>query len=130
MQPDMALHWGGKLCILDPKFKVYAQGEDAQEDVNKMHAYTDAIVRRGSRSRRVEAPVQAAWCLFAGQPPGEAKTGVGETDTKGAGVYAYPAASTEHPFGTAGVGALQLRPGHAQTTKQLAAFLTFVLETA
>ena len=119
MQPDMVLHRGGRLYILDPKFRPYAQMADAQEDVNKMHAYRDAIVRRESQSRPAVSPVEAAWCLFPGPVPGEAAAS--------AAVYAYPAASPEHPFGTAGVGALKLRPGDPHTTQRLAQLLTFLL---
>lgn len=120
MQPDIVLHQRGRLYILDPKFKPYAQMEDAQEDVNKMHAYRDAIVRRDSPSRSAPSPVESAWCLFPGLLPGEA--------APSKGVYAYPIASQEHPFGTAGVGALLLRPGHAHTTEILSKLLTFLLD--
>ena len=120
MQPDMALHWRGRLIVLDPKFRIYAHMEDAQEDVNKMHAYRDAIVRRGTHARNTASPVEAAWCLFPGPIPDEAAACAGE-------VVAYPAASQEYPFGTAGVGALRLRPGDPQTAKRLAELLTFLL---
>ena len=120
MQPDMVLHWGGRLYILDPKFRPYAQMADAQEDVNKMHAYRDAIVRRDSKSRPTVSPVEAAWCLFPGPVPGEVAAAFEE-------VYAYPAASPEHPFGAAGVGALKLRPGDAPATERLAQLLAFLL---
>ena len=119
MQPDMVLHRAGRLYILDPKFRPYAQMADAQGDVNKMHAYRDAIVRRDSQSRPAVSPVEAAWCLFPGPVPGEAPASEA--------VYAYPAATREHPFGAAGVGALKLRPGDAHTTQQLAQLLAFLL---
>ncbi len=120
MQPDMVLHRDGRLYILDPKFRPYAQMADAQEDVNKMHAYRDAIARRGTQTRFAVSPVEAAWCLFPGPVPGEAAAS--------SEVYAYPVASQEHPFGAAGVGALKLRPGDAHTTQRLAQLLAFLLK--
>ena len=126
MQPDIALHWNGGLALLDPKFKRYAEGEDAQEDINKMHAYRDAIVRhsvsdRKGRERGIP-PVSAAWCLF----PGASAHDAAEVDSKSI-LYAYPAATPESPFGTAGVGAFLLRPGQPDTTDRLAEFLTALL---
>ena len=118
MQPDVVLHQHGWLIILDPKFRPYTQREDAQTDVNKMHTYRDAIVRRGSRNE--PSPVSAAWCLFPGGIPYE-------EDICSEDVVAYPAASPQYPFGKAGVGALRLRPGDAQTTNRLAELLTFLL---
>jgi hypothetical protein len=114
MQPDIALRWQGHLYLLDAKFRAYTPpvaAEDADtlsqadanfvhqnnallDDIDKMHAYRDAIVRGG------QPAVKAAWCLFPGQ------------SNSGPDRIAYPTDTPESPFGTAGVGALRLRPGH------------------
>lgn len=110
MQPDICLHWRSRLYLLDPKFRAYeaqppAADEKAdfiransamQDDINKMHAYRDAIVRDQMGA------VAAAWCLF----PGGA-------DCLQNPVIAFPPAAPGNPFGAAGVGAIRLRPGHA-----------------
>ncbi len=142
MQPDIALHWRGALTLLDPKYRRYAQPSDAQDDINKMHTYRDAIVTRTGRGHKTASKisgVQAAWCLFPGSSAQDASSIEKRTDemqdrepgselTKT--VYAYPTASAEHPFGTAGVGAFGLRPGQPDTLPRLAAFLTILLDTA
>jgi hypothetical protein len=101
MQPDCALQWRGRLYLLDPKCRAYALPGEEQDDVNKMHAYRDAIVRRNAP--RAPRAVAAAWCLFPGEPsphPALAEA-----------VRAYPTATPERPFGSAGIGAIRLRPG-------------------
>lgn len=102
MQPDIALERDGRLLLLDPKYRSYTEPGDEQEDVDKMHAYRDAIVRVDVVSGNTVPAVDAAWCLFPGTPslplsPPEP-------------LRAYPAPTQEHPFGRAGVGALRLRP--------------------
>lgn len=139
MQPDIALHRRGALTLLDPKYKRYAQPSDAQDDINKMHAYRDAIMTRtarGCKGAMRTSGVTAAWCLFPGTgaqnpdaygaQPGE-KHDEGMKATQEDRVYAYPTPSAEHPFGTAGVGAFGLRPGQPDTLPRLAAFLTVLL---
>ncbi|HLV78889.1 MAG TPA: nuclease domain-containing protein [Chthonomonadaceae bacterium] len=112
MQPDIALCCRDRLYLLDPKFRAYAlspaeghadpfpvrQSSALQEDINKMHAYRDAIVRGGRPA------VAAGWCLFPGEPG----------PASGPDVLAYPSSTPSRPFGTAGVGALRLRPGGGQ----------------
>ena len=120
MQPDIALLYRGRLFLLDPKFRAYAAPGEEQEDVDKMHTYRDAIARRTEtgRGRRV---VTAAWCLFPGAPSTE------ESSVPAAALRAFPAATVALPFGTAGVGALRLRPGspssHALLLRLLASWL-------
>ena len=148
MQPDIALHWRGALTLLDPKFKRYAHPEDAQDDINKMHTYRDAIVPQAARSSKTAARtsgVAAAWCLFPGMGEEEAaKADENEADTTNAliaqvppageasmtdqNLYAYPTSTPEYPFGTAGVGAFRLRPGQTDTLPRLAVFLTALLD--
>ncbi len=118
MQPDICLTRGGAIFLLDPKFRAYDANEtDAnaafaradsamQDDINKMHAYRDAIVRNGKNV------VTAAWCLFPGGPNSDAPP-----------VIAFPPAVPERPFGAAGIGAVCLRPG------QSAANLRHLLES-
>src|SRR5581483_6289119 len=128
MQPDIALRWRGRLSLLDAKFRTYALPLAAQadpgkhpgaedaiirqstallEDVDKMHTYRDAIVGEG------RPVVDSAWCLFPGLPE------------EGPPIVAYPASTPQQPFGTAGVGALRLRPSanHALLTQLLAQWL-------
>ncbi len=113
MQPDIAIRRQERLYLLDAKFRAYAPSEAEREeealsslepgairqpaalleDIDKMHAYRDAIVRDG------KPVVQAAWCLFPGTPE------------NGPDRIVYPTATPQQPFGTAGVGALRLRPG-------------------
>lgn len=96
MRPDITLEApDGRLLILDPKFKTYAQPGWESDDVHQMHAYRDAIVRNGERGR-----VRAAWLLYAGRVGGENRP-----------VIAYPASTPEHRFGRGEIGALLLRPG-------------------
>jgi len=122
MQPDIALRFRGRLFLLDPKYRTYATPDEGpkeadarheesalQTDIDKMHAYRDSLVRSGQRV------VDSAWCLF----PGSAE----RTKT----IVAYPSGVTEQPFGTAGIGALRLRPGEAPDL--LASLITHWLET-
>lgn len=102
MQPDMALQINARLYLLDPKFRAYASPGAEQDDVDKMHAYRDAIVRVTGKHARVPA-VSEAWCLFPGTPRRE--------HTQESPVRAYPSPTPDAPFGTAGIGALRLRPG-------------------
>lgn len=116
MIPDICLEHGDRLFLLDAKFRTYAQPRAEQtdlnkiivtdkksvhkspallDDLNKMHAYRDAIVKDGERV------VEQAWCLFPGQAEGEEK------------IIAFPTSTTDQPFGIAGVGAMKLRPGQA-----------------
>ena len=130
MQPDIVLHWNGGLALLDSKFKRYAEAEDAQDDINKMHTYRDAITRRshsGAASMtRGAPPVSAAWCLFPGMGAANPEKVEAEAITHNP-LYAYPTATPETPFGTAGVGAFWLRPGQPDTAERLADFLTALL---
>jgi hypothetical protein len=104
MQPDIVLQWRGRLYVLDAKYRRYASREAANaaddgaynaliEDLDKMHTYRDSIVHRGRRA------VHHAWCLFPGRP---------HLDPR---IVAYPAGAPERPYGTAGIGAVALRPG-------------------
>lgn len=103
MQPDIVLVHAGNLYLFDAKFRGYAlesvsttripHTDDALlEDLDKMHAYRDAIFG-----------VAQAWCLYPGTPE----------DTRP--VIAYPESTPQNPFGTAGIGAVRLRPGHDTT---------------
>src|SRR5262249_4235430 len=124
MQPDIALLHRDRLYLLDPKFRTYLpdaepSAEDARpltdatfgraaaalyRDIDKMHAYKDAMVRAG------EPTVEAAWSLFPGTPDGDAP------------VIAYPTAGPQAEFGTAGIGALRLRPaGDGEAFRRLLA---------
>jgi len=105
MQPDIGLSWQKRWYLLDPKFRTYAEWGAEQEDVDKMHAYRDAIVRSGGLQR----VVAAAWCLFPGEP-------AREPISLETAVRAYPLATVERPFGAAGIGALRLRPGDPGST--------------
>lgn len=116
MQPDLALLWRDRLYLLDPKFRAYnasraneyEQDNALLDDVNKMHAYRDAIVHN-------QHPVVAqAWCLFPGTPMGSRP------------IIAFPRATPETPFGSGGVGALRLRPGedNLRLRQLLASWLT------
>lgn len=114
MIPDICLECAGRLLLLDPKYHAYGAREEEQEsaerrgtaddesihihralydDLNRMHAYRDAIVRDG------QPVVDGAWCLY----PGDKE--------EGESVIAYPAITRRQPFGTAGIGAIRLRPG-------------------
>lgn len=97
MQPDIGIESGGRWLLFDSKCKPYSRPQSEQDDINKMHTYRDAIVRE---ERQV---VEGAWCLYPGG---------GEQSHK---VYAYPASSKEQLFGTAGVGAIFLRPASSQS---------------
>ena len=110
MQPDMMLEWRGKIYLLDPKYRNYERPDPASEtnfvrqsnalldDINKMHTYRDAITLAG------RPVVQAAWCLTPGGPNADRD------------VVAYPHSNAASPFGTAGVGAIRLRPGASDET--------------
>ncbi len=111
MQPDIALRIDQRLFLLDPKYRGYH--EDARsndrpydtrfedrnapmlKDIDKMHAYRDAIVTTIT-ARRV---VEEAWCLFPG------------VDSEDSRVIAYPTSAPKRGSGGAGIGALTLRPG-------------------
>lgn len=115
MQPDIALLYHERLFLLDAKFRDYAPSESSskgsypaersafrqpgarQEDIDKMHTYRDALHRDGA------GVVEAAWSLFPGSVNGPL-------------LFAYPESRPEHPFGTAGVGAVRLRPGQSCNT--------------
>ena len=103
MQPDVALIRDHRLLLLDPKYRPYAEFGAEQEDVDKMHAYRDAIVGTDARTGRTVPAVDAAWCLFPGLPR--------DSGANPAPLRTYPAATPDRPFGTAGVGAVQVRPG-------------------
>jgi hypothetical protein len=130
MIPDICLEYAGRLLLLDPKYHTYsARGEEPEnadmrgtadgesirihralyDDLNRMHAYRDAIVRDG------QPVVDGAWCLYpGGREEGEA-------------VIAYPASTRQNPFGTAGIGAIRLRPG--QPDRALARLIVDTLRT-
>ena len=103
MQPDIALVRHGRLLLLDPKYRSYGTGGDEQEDVDKMHAYRDAIVRTEPITGCSVPAVDAAWCLFPGLPC--------SASSRFERLRAYPASTPKQPFGTAGVGAVKVRPG-------------------
>lgn len=129
MQPDIALRWKDRLYLLDPKYRTYStpdsirqdnptpgkerplirQNNALLDDINKMHAYRDAIVTNGRPA------VAAGWCLFPGEPQ----------PTASAAIIAYPAGTPQAPFGSAGIGALRLRPGDSDDL--LARLLAFWL---
>ena len=103
MQPDIALVHKGRLLLLDPKYRPYGEVGDEQEDVDKMHAYRDAIVRIDPQTGKTLPAVEAAWCLFPGLPE--------SPSSLPARLRTYPAPTYGQPFGNAGVGAVQIRPG-------------------
>jgi hypothetical protein len=116
MIPDITLEWRERLLLLDPKFRSYWESGTEQEDIHKiqvtdnaaplqakalsddvgkMHAYRDALVKD-------EQPVvEQAWCLFPGIAEG------------GTQIIAYPTSTPDEPFGSAGIGAIRLRPGQS-----------------
>ena len=112
MQPDIAIRAGERLLLLDPKLRAYPGSEPTMtsrprtdskssaasmlNDIDKMHAYRDAIICTNTSRSAVEE----AWCLFPGS---------GGAETHGS--ITYPTGTQAHPFGTAGIGALTLRPG-------------------
>jgi hypothetical protein len=108
MIPDMTLERGGRLLLLDPKFRSYAEPGTLQEDINQMHVYRDALVKEG------EPAVDGAWCLY----PGSGSDGSRLAEAQ---IIAFPESSPRQPFGSAGVGAIRLRPG--QTGGTLAALI-------
>ena len=104
---------------------------------------SDVTVRSANPAREVAA-VSAAWCLFAGSPshvaydpvsydPDAADVcqGANRLDAAtaspdpapAASIYAYPTASLLRPYGSANVGAFQLRPGQPDINIRLSAFL-------
>lgn len=119
MQPDIALVQNGRILLLDPKYRSYGEAGQEQEDVDKMHTYRDAIVRTDANTGQTVPVVDAAWCLFPGLPqtPG----------VKLQRLRAYPAPAPDEPFGTAGVGAVQVRPG--ADNPELGALLRHWLES-
>ena len=110
MRPDITLESrDGRLLLLDPKFKTYAQPGWEADDIHQMHAYRDAITHNGARG-----VVREAWLLYAGRKDGENPA-----------IIAYPGSTPERPFGNADVGALLLRPegDHAPLKSVIARFL-------
>lgn len=99
MQPDYALQGRGKLIVLDAKMRTYSAPRSEQDDINKMHAYRDGIIRKGSAGRT--SAVTAAWSVFAGIP---------NADFSLQAVRAYPNPTETEPFGSGEIGAIQLRP--------------------
>ena len=120
MQPDIALVRKGRMLLLDPKYRAYSEAGAEQEDVDKMHAYRDAIVRTDLSTGKPVSAVDAAWCLFPGAPA--------SASFRPERLRAYPASTQRQPFGTAGVGAVQARPGAENA--ELAALIRHWLETA
>jgi hypothetical protein len=120
MQPDIALRRNGRLLLLDPKYRAYREVGEEQEDVDKMHAYRDAIVRTDTATGRTVPAVDAAWCLFPGAPL--------SPFSRAEPLRAYPASTPEQPFGTAGVGAVRIRPGAENL--ELAGLIRRWLDTA
>jgi len=103
MQPDIALVRNGRLLVLDPKYRSYEELGGEQEDIDKMHTYRDAIVHINADTGQTVPAVDAAWCLF----PGVAVSPHSRPNR----LRAYPASTPDQPFGTAGIGAVQVRPG-------------------
>ena len=108
----------GRLLLLDPKYRSYSEVGAEQEDVDKMHAYRDAIVRTDESTGQAVPAVDAAWCLFPGVPP--------SSYSRPEPLRAYPASTQTQPFGTAGVGAVQVRPAAENT--ELTALLRYWLD--
>ncbi len=98
MQPDFVLNTRGRLIVFDAKLRTYSVVGAEQEDIDKMHAYRDGIVRRAGQS--VRPAVAAAWCLFPGL----------RDATELSGIRAYPTPTEETPFGNGHIGAIRLRP--------------------
>jgi uncharacterized protein len=109
MRPDITLEYGGRLLLLDAKYKTYTDhlaekgGPDDEPtnlplvmDINQMHAYRDGIRRGGSEPG---GRGSAAWTLYSGSP-----------DAANRAVIAYPDAAPGYPFGHGEIGALLLRP--------------------
>ena len=103
MRPDITLSDGGRLWILDAKFKPYSEPGEEGEDINQMHAYRDAIVGRDGTTG---CQVACAWCLYAGL-----------TGTNNRAQMTYG-----RGMGTP-IGALCLRPGCAETSSRLCEML-------
>lgn len=103
MQPDIALVRNGRLLVLDPKYRSYGEWGGEQEDIDKMHTYRDAIVHTNADTGQTVPAVDAAWCLFPGGPV--------SPHSRPNRLRAYPASTADRPFGTAGIGAVQVRPG-------------------
>ncbi len=119
MQPDIALIRNDRLLLLDPKYRSYEDVGAEQEDIDKMHAYRDAIVRTDADTGQTVPAVDAAWCLFPGVPV--------SPNVRPESLRTYPIPTPEYPFGTAGVGAVQIRPGTANP--ELAMLLRTWLES-
>ena len=117
MQPDFVIDWRGRLVIFDAKLRSYSTFGAEQDDIDKMHAYRDGIVRRAGQN--VRAAVSAAWCLF----PGVLARGNREQGTENSafyfGIRAYPAPTESAPFGNGDIGAIRLRPGNTSLQPHL-----------
>ena len=105
----------GLTCKLDWE-PVHGDGSDGRPrkgDIDKMHAYRDAIRYGGVH------PVTAAWLLFPGRVDGAGRPAI-----------VYPAPSTARPFGNGDVGAIRTRPGDIRRLTQLLADFLAVPYTA
>lgn len=125
MQPDFVLDWRRRLVIFDAKLRSYSTFGAEQDDIDKMHAYRDGIVRRTGQS--VRPAVSAAWCLFPGE--GNREQGTANT-TMLSSVRAYPAPTEDAPFGSGDVGAVRLRPGDEAAQENLGRLLPLLLNFA
>jgi len=119
MQPDIALVRNGRMLILDPKYRSYEEVGEEQDDIDKMHAYRDAIVHIHADTGQSVPAVNAAWCLFPGTQI--------SPHSRPERLRTYPASTPNHPFGTAGIGAVQVRPG--ANNEELTALLKYWLQT-
>ena len=134
MRPDIVLESGGKLLILDAKFKTYAearwetedrnQAKDAlparagntrrwhfaagtmHPDIQQMHSYRDAIAHGSERGM-----VWGAWLLYAGR-----------SEVSNPLVVSFPHDS-ENLFGNHELGAICLRPDTESKILQQLIFL-------
>ena len=114
MQPDFVIKHQRHLVVFDAKLRSYSTFGSEQDDIDKMHAYRDGIVRRAGQS--VRPAVSAAWCLFPGLSNTEELSGI----------RAYPAPTKAAPFGNGDIGAIQLRPldrGSQETLRKLLTML-------
>ena len=128
MQPDYVLNFRGRLIVFDAKLRSYSVVGAEQEDIDKMHAYRDGIVRHTGQS--VRSAVSAAWCLFPGMGEqgerGNREQGTGDRATH-ADIRAYPAPTETHPFGNGDIGAIRLRPLDVTSQETLQKLLTTLL---